>query len=620
MPLLPQDLVHKLEMGSGARALRIALAVLGVLALFFFYNLRAFRNFSTVEAMDQAQLAHNLARGEGYTTKFIRPFSLFLLKRTNQERFESLTPEQKADLACVKGNHPDISNPPGYPLVLAGLMKAAPFLFNFDARADRPFWWRDGAFARFQPDFVIAVFNQLLLFAVIWLTFLLARRLFDDFVAWVSALLLLGAELLWRFSVSGLSTLLLLLLFLGLVWALVRLEAAVREAAPSTRSVLCWAALTGALLAAGMLTRYAYGILLLPVLAFVVTFGGRWRLPAAGLVVAVFAVLTVPWMLRNFHLSGAPFGTATYAVLENSALFPQNRLTRSLQPDFSQIWLKPLWWKFFINLRTILLSDVFRLGGTILSGFFLVGLMFGFRNPAVSRLRYFTLMALAALVVMQAFGRTTLSDDSPELNSENLLVLLFPLVLIYGVSFFHTLLDQMTLPALWVRYVVLGVFGFLALLPMLFTFLPPRPSVVAFPPYKPPTIQRLSAWMRENELVMSDVPWAVAWYGDRQAVLLTLDAQAQFYQLNDLIKPVGALYLTPVSLDAKFLSQWALGGSEMSWGNLIINSLNRQELPPRFPLRFSPRLDPRTDPEWAAQLFLADWERWLKPEGAPRQP
>jgi len=52
------------------------------------------------------------------------------------------------------------------------------------------------------------------------------------------ALLLLGCELLWRFSVSGLSTMLLLLLFMFLVWSVMRIEVETREPRLSTRGML----------------------------------------------------------------------------------------------------------------------------------------------------------------------------------------------------------------------------------------------------------------------------------------------------------------------------------------------------------------------------------------------
>ena len=84
MPFL-QDLLHKLEVGGGMRYLRVGLAVLAVVLLIGGYNLRAFRNMGTQEAMDAAQLARNIAQGKGYTTLFIRPFSMFLVKKHNLE-------------------------------------------------------------------------------------------------------------------------------------------------------------------------------------------------------------------------------------------------------------------------------------------------------------------------------------------------------------------------------------------------------------------------------------------------------------------------------------------------------------------------------------------------------
>ena len=100
------------------------------------------------------------------------------------------------------------------------------------------------------------------------------------------------------------------------------------------------------------------------------------------------------------------------------------------------------WVKLNTNLRQIITSELPKLGGSWVTAFFLVGLLLGFRNPAIARLRYFLLGCGLVLVFAQALGRTQLSEDSPEINSENLLVLLAPLVLVYGVSLFFLLLDQ----------------------------------------------------------------------------------------------------------------------------------------------------------------------------------
>jgi len=68
-----------------------------------------------------------------------------------------------------------------------------------------------------------------LFFALLVTTFFLARRLFDKPTAWLSAALLFGADIMWRFTVSGISTTLVLLIFVGVVWCLVLIEETVRE-------------------------------------------------------------------------------------------------------------------------------------------------------------------------------------------------------------------------------------------------------------------------------------------------------------------------------------------------------------------------------------------------------
>ena len=85
MPLseLIQRLIHILEAGAGSRYLRAFVLGLAVVGLALVYDLRAYRNFGTQEAMDSAQLARNIADGKGYTTLFIRPFSLYLVQRHN---------------------------------------------------------------------------------------------------------------------------------------------------------------------------------------------------------------------------------------------------------------------------------------------------------------------------------------------------------------------------------------------------------------------------------------------------------------------------------------------------------------------------------------------------------
>jgi len=611
MPFL-QEVIHKLVAGGGIRFFRVGLTVLVLLTVIFCYNWRAFRNMSTQEAMDAAQLGRNISEGKGYTTLFIRPLSIYLVKKTNQQK-----PGKGfgADSAQLKGMHPDLANPPVYPMLLAGLMKVLPFDYPLPVKP-KTFWSNKGAFYRYEPDFLIGLFNQVLFLVMTILIFFLSRRLFDAPVAWLSAILIIATELFWRFTVSGLSTILLMLIFTGLVWCLVWLEQEARAPNPGQGRLVMLAGLAGALVGVGGLTRYAFGWLLIPLIVFLILFGGGRRVVLVLTALFVFAALMTPWIVRNFNLSGTPFGTATYAILESTVLSPGNRLQRSLEPNFSQFSLMPFWVKLIANLRQIVQNDFPRLGGSWLSSFFLVGLLIGFRNITLTRIRYFLLLCLPVLVIAQALGHTHLAEDSPEINSENLLVIVAPLVLVYGIGLFYLLLEQINFPMPELRYLVILLFGVIASLPMILVFLPPKTNPVAYPPYSPPLIQLVANWMKPSELTMSDVPWAMAWYGERQAVWLTLRASPDasdptthedFLAINDFTKPIAALYLTPRTMDARFFSEWISAG-ELSWGSFILEGLVKKELPPTFPLHKMLR-------SWlpTGQLVLTDWERWTAP-------
>ena len=111
-----QEIIHSLEEGKWAKRIRglVLLLLIGCLGLS--YNLNLTQNFTSPEAMDAAQLARNIAEGRGYTTQFIRPLSLDILRQQGAVSDDRLNSE-----------FPDITNPPVYPLLLAGLIKVLPF-------------------------------------------------------------------------------------------------------------------------------------------------------------------------------------------------------------------------------------------------------------------------------------------------------------------------------------------------------------------------------------------------------------------------------------------------------------------------------------------------------------
>jgi 4-amino-4-deoxy-L-arabinose transferase-like glycosyltransferase len=605
MPFI-QDWIHRVEEGGGLRYLKYILIVFAFVAMILSYNYRGFKNMSNLEAMDTAQLARNISEHRGYKTQFVRPFSIYLLQKAATEKNGPAPVGAPDDRAQLHTMHPDISNPPVYPLTLAGLMKVLPF--KYSVGSPKSIWNRAGAFWMYEPDFVISVFNQFLFFISVVLVFFIARRLFDSAVAWTSAAIYFGTDLFWRFSISGLSTMLVIVIFLTLIAVLVLLEQSSREGRWNQTLLIALAAVVGACIGIGALTRYSFGVLILPVLLFYILFLRQHRVIFSLATLAAFAIVLSPWVFRNYRLSHTAFGTAQYAMYETVTPFTEHRLERSLKPDLSQVHYNHIWFKFLGNFRSQLTDDLPRIGGNWISGLFLAGLLIRFKNPGLSRLRYFLLFALLAFMVTQALCRTQLSEDSPTINSENLLAILAPMVIIYGVSLFFTLLDQIHFPLPQLRWLAIGGFCVVLCLPMILTFVSPRVNAIAYPPYYPPILQKTASWMKPDELIMSDVPAAVAWYGNRQCIWITLNAQEDFFAVNDYMKQIKAVYLTPQTMDSRFLSQWVRAG-EHSWGSFILESMVKKELPPYFPLKKSPS---GFLPE---QLFLTDRDRWSDAAG-----
>jgi hypothetical protein len=507
-------------------------------------------------------------------------------------------------------------------MALAGLFKLTSPDWKVNLR--KPFWSDGGRFSRYKPEFIIAIFNQVLLLAAVFMTFQVARRLFDATAARLSALLMIGSDLFWQFSVSGLPLLLLLVIFLGLIWCLVSFEAAGAAETPDERRRLRLAVVAGLLAGAGMLTQYAFGWIILPLVLFFAFFGGARRTDFALSAVFAFAVTVSPWIARNLAVSGTVLGTAGYAVTENTMMFPDARLMQSLNPDLSGVFgLRPYFVKTLVTLRPLTQNELPKIGGSLVGCLFLAGFLLGLRNETARRLRHFTLACLGLFLLVTAMAQTSLDTLGGGVNGENLLVLLAPLAIIFGVAFFLTLLDQMILPWLPLRYLAMGMMAAVACLPLILTLLPPRARVVSYPPYYPPDLQRIGAWMDPKDLTMSDIPWAVAWYGRRQCVWTTLNSGSEFYQLNDYLKPVNGLYLSSQTMDGRLMSD-CLQGDQNNWNAFVLDhigvrnfktdegddawdaffrkgSAGRQK---SFPLQYSP---PRI---LTSGVFLTDHPRW----------
>ncbi|MBR5977928.1 MAG: hypothetical protein IK033_02900, partial [Verrucomicrobia bacterium] len=317
-----QEFVNAIDSEGAVRWWKHLLMFLLAVCLFAFYNLQEYRNFSNSQAMDMAQLARNIAQGKGYVTDNIRISSMFMVAEQNHGDY------------MLNGNHPDIVNPPLYPVVLAGLMKAASPLIplEYSPRND---------VLRFFPEMLITFFNQALLFLCAILTYSLGKKMFDREVGYFAAIVLILNDMLWKFSISGLPTLLSMLILLILFRLLYSFR--IRNhtenvndlsSIPSIGWTLGKGFLIGLLVGAACLTQYALGWIIVPVLWYVMLSARKSRKTIAGLtVVIVFACVVAPWITRNFMVSGMPFGLATYAPAAETSKLTDNILERVATAD-----------------------------------------------------------------------------------------------------------------------------------------------------------------------------------------------------------------------------------------------------------------------------------------------
>lgn len=588
-----QEIVNVIDGEGAARWWKRLLVFLLVVSFFVYYDLQKYKNFSNPVSMDMAQLAQNIADGRGYVTDNIRISSAMIVAAKNNGD------------PRLQRNHPDIVNPPVYPAILAGLFKIIP-VGNISS----------GNSFRILPEMVICFFNQFLLVLTTILIFFLGWRLFDLEVGMFAAFMFFLNDMIWKFSVSGLPTLLSITIILLLFWVLIsfRMRNIVEDIndvppVPSVWWTIGKTALAGFLLGVACLTQYALGWLVIPVVSFVMVTARNSRKLLAGVVVLlVFAVVVTPWITRNMQVSGLPFGLATYAPASGTETLPKDTLDRVTTADILAHYGPEFWEykvKFTTNTADIFQNEVPRIGGTWLTICFVAGILLPFMRRGLNSSRCLVIAGILLMVFVEAMVRTHLSKDCPTINSENLLIVFLPMIVLFGSAFIFTMIEEINYGLPLIRKMIIWACGAVLSLPMIFTLLPPPADVMAYPPYYPQVITKTGSLFKSQEMIVTDMPWAMAWYGKHQAMNLPLNPKDEFFKINDGVISIRGVYLTQLTLDRRFLSEF--NGSDKGWGDFVIQFFTRGELPPGFPLRSV------LGDMLPSQMLLAEWERWKAP-------
>jgi len=228
-------------------------------------------------------------------------------------------------------------------------------------------------------------------------------------------------------------------------------------------------------------------------------------------------------------------------------------------------------------------------GGLMLTAFFIAGLAYQFRHGPVNRVRGCFGAVLLVLLAAQPFFN---SGESPRLPAHYLA----PLIIVFGAGFFLVLVDSQPRLAVHWRWAAAGLLV-LQCLPLVRDCLEPRKIHFYYPPYYPNLFMELRHDMGTRFLpgtgVATDVPAGTAWYGG-------LRVWAKPERLHDFLQitvdqNIGALLLTPVTLDRPFFTELAArSGDNISlndaggWGGVYAGLVTRR-MPAGFPLSLPPQ-------------------------------
>ena len=234
----------------------------------------------------------------------------------------------------MEDNFPDTFNAPLPPLVDALAIKLAGTTMKFEQRG--------GAFVEFiaPAERLIVALSMALFLGSVGVQYLLLRRLFDQRLAFWASAMTLVCDVCWRFTLSGLPQMLMLLLFNAALYALVRaieinkaIEVLTGEALTSTSAggvtleeaqvagartprVMWWLALAGVLFGLLALTH----ALTVWIFAGALTFAAvsfRRRGPVVLVMLLAFSLVYAPWLIRTYRVSGSAFGTAGYVIYDS---------------------------------------------------------------------------------------------------------------------------------------------------------------------------------------------------------------------------------------------------------------------------------------------------------------
>ncbi|HAT18794.1 MAG TPA: hypothetical protein DCS85_01435 [Verrucomicrobiales bacterium] len=525
-----------------------------LIGLSLLYLLVTFRGLDSPKGMDQAQIAREIARNEGFTTKVLRPVSIWQ------------NGEVRDGQPIIKDANRDTYHAPLHPILLSWALK-------FVGGDDADKWRMTENDTVYKLDRVVAATSVICFLIAIGVNYLLISRIFDARIGGVTALLMLLCDLNWKFSQTGLPQMFMLLLFSCACFFAYRAVEATEEGRTALGPALIAATFLG-------LLALTHWLAIWIVLGFAV-YAGFFLRPrgAAGLAALGFVLLlSLLPLIKNKQFSGSMGGTSILAVFNGLGTSEDSVMrTYNLQDAYLPLQNLP-----FKIVRTTILQagDLYiNLGSLLTAPLFFLSLLHPFKRRSIANFRWcLLLMWLFGAIGMAIFGLKAGSATDPN----QLHVLFAPLFAAYGLAFVAILWSRLKfhteIPPLRNAHFVVAIL--ISAGPMILD-LPRQIREVGkagtvpphWPPYYPAALNTgLAAQVRENEIVVTDQPWAVAWYADRSALWLP-NRVDDFKDLENLADsqdtPFAGLMISPYSHSSKVLP--GVYNEYEEWSPLILD-------------------------------------------------
>ncbi len=518
-------------------ALRILVGV--ILAVMCVYKLMfAYQGLTQPEAMDQAQIARSVANGEGFKTKVIRPMEMM-------DR-ESKDPLNPVDLNAIN----DVTHAPLNIVSMAVALKATGYhdFENKRMRVDENGEMIDKVYG---ADRVLSAMSCMWFVLAMLLAYILVARLFDEVVASATVCSLLFCELALDYAVSGLAQPMMMafmLAGLNCLLSAARAKTDKRRVAQNLNLIVSMVMISLMCLSGWLSISIALGYFVFCAAYFRPI--GLYGYVGMG----ILLLCSIPSMWCYNQGVGDYFGNAFYGIY-NCFGASEEFILRSTKE--SDVPLENSWVVLrFIGAVLLQVRSVFvNMGGIIVGPFFFLSLFYSFKKDGVQCVKFAVMsMWIASCVAMALYGTNI------PLSAGQLAFLFTPLFVAYGFSILFNFIARLELKGISfnqmrsliiLSVVVMTAGPLVSRLPrdtyrsVWIRDLTVSPFVAALNTQlhdkTEDYVENTEKMEHQPAYIVTDQPFAVAWYANRRAIWLPLKVD-DYKKLNDeILKDAGGV-------------------------------------------------------------------------------